>query len=128
MAAAVAPHAAERERFVAGEHAAANEPNNLEAPKNITTNKQKWVIFRPPLTPPQESPNADLREGQAVEGTGKQPGAPLGDPPSFDPSIYNDCLTILTRQPEVIEDTCVPDCLSVLRFAPAIEIIGRTSG
>ena len=29
--------------------------------------------------------------------TGKQPGAQLGDPPSFDPSIYNDCLTILTR-------------------------------
>jgi hypothetical protein len=29
--------------------------------------------------------------------TGKQPGAQLGDPPSFDPSIYNDCLTILPR-------------------------------
>ena len=45
-----------------------------------------------------------------------QPGAQLGDPSSFDPSIYNDCLTILTRQPEAIEDTCVPDCLSVFRF------------
>jgi hypothetical protein len=28
----------------------------------------------------------------------------------------------------VIEDTCVPYCPSVLGFAPAIEIIGRTSG
>jgi hypothetical protein len=28
---------------------------------------------------------------------GKQPDIQLGDPPSFDPSIYNDCLTILTR-------------------------------
>ena len=57
-----------------------------------------------------------------------KPGAQLGNPPSFDPSIYNDCLTILTRQVEAIEDTCVPDCLSVVGFAPAIEIIGRTSG
>ena len=57
-----------------------------------------------------------------------EPGAQLGYPSSFDPSIYNDCLTILTRQVEAIEDTCVPDCLSVPGFAPAIEIIGRTSG
>ena len=28
----------------------------------------------------------------------------------------------------MIEDTCVPYCPSVLGFAPAIEIIGRTSG
>ena len=28
----------------------------------------------------------------------------------------------------MIKNTCVPDCLSVLRFAPAIKIIGRTSG
>ena len=52
----------------------------------------------------------------------------LLDPPSLDASIYNDCLTILTRHPETFEDTCVPDCLSVLRFAPAIKIIGRTIG
>ena len=52
----------------------------------------------------------------------------LLDPPSLDAGIYDDCLAILTRHPEAIEDTFVFDVLSVLRFAPAIKIIGRTIG
>jgi hypothetical protein len=52
----------------------------------------------------------------------------LLDPPSLDTGIYNDCLAILTRHPKTIEDTFMPDGLPVLRFAPAIKIIGRTIG
>lgn len=51
----------------------------------------------------------------------------LGNPSSFDPSIHNDCLAILARHAEMIEDTLVPDYLSVLRLAPALEIIGRAT-
>ena len=36
-------------------------------------------------------------EKQFRDDEPNKPGAQLGDPPSFDPSIYNDCLTILTR-------------------------------
>jgi hypothetical protein len=39
----------------------------LEAPKTLQPTKQKRVFFRPPLTPPQKSPNADLRKAEAVE-------------------------------------------------------------
>ena len=49
-------------------------------------------------------------------------------PPSFDTSVYNECLAILARHLEAIEDTRVPDCLPVLRLAPAIKIISRTIG
>jgi hypothetical protein len=49
-------------------------------------------------------------------------------PPSFDTSVYNECLAILARYLEAIEDTYVPDCLPVLRLAPAIKIISRTIG
>jgi hypothetical protein len=49
-------------------------------------------------------------------------------PPSFDTSVYNECLAILARHLEAIKDTRVPDCLPVLRLAPAIKIISRTIG
>jgi hypothetical protein len=54
--------------------------------------------------------------------------AQLGNPPSFDPSFHDDFLTILTQQAEATEDTFVPDCLSVLRLAPAIEIGAEVQG
>ena len=61
--------------------------------------------------------------------TGGIPGLPqLLYPPSFNSSVYNDCLAILAGYLKAIEDTRVPDCLSVLRFAPAIKIISRTIG
>jgi hypothetical protein len=49
-------------------------------------------------------------------------------PCGFDTSVYNECLAILARHLEAIEDTRVPDCLPVLRLAPAIKIISRTIG
>src|SRR5262245_21669555 len=52
----------------------------------------------------------------------------LLDPPSLDASIYNDFIALLTRHPEAIEDTLMPNRFPVFGFSPAIKIIGRTIG
>ncbi len=48
----------------------------------------------------------------------------LLEPSSLGASVYDDCLTILTRHPEAIKNARMFNGLPILKFIPAIKIVG----